>query len=176
MRCNLFPWDVTCSIKSRKEPFSGMTNTQIHTHAHTRMHVHRHAGTHYSWESWEDLNRTQTNDSHTSSLFLHQLPTLPWTYTLAYKGTRTEIPFCQLSAPDHVTIKDAAPQLNTASKSQGKESCEKHLFLSSTRDHTGGEGVEADRKRQGERERGRESVFVRCVLALCVMKRWITAI
>lgn len=58
----------------------------------------------------------------------------------SHKGTCTGIPFCQLSAPDHVTIKDAALQLNTASKSQGKESWEKHLFLSSMRDHTGGRG------------------------------------
>lgn len=61
-------------------------------------------------------------------------------YALTHKGTCTGIPFCQLSAPDHVTIKDAALQLNTASKSQGKESWEKHLFLSSMRDHTGGRG------------------------------------
>lgn len=62
-------------------------------------------------------------------------------HLLTYKGTCTEIPFCQLSASDHVTIKDAALQLNTASKSQGKESWEKHLFLSSMRDHTGGKGL-----------------------------------
>lgn len=87
-------------------------------------------------------------------------------HLLTYRGTRTEIPFCQLSAPDHVTIKDAALQLNTASKSQGKESWEKHLFLSSMRDHTGGEGVETDRVRQREGEEERASlctVYWHCV-------------
>lgn len=88
-------------------------------------------------------------------------------HLLTYKGTRTEIPFCQLSAPDHVTIKDAALQLNTASKSQGKESWEKHLFLSSMRDHTGGEGVETDRVRQRERERKRELLCALCTGIVC---------
>lgn len=82
------------------------------------------------------------------------------------------IPFCQLSTPDHVTIKDAALQLNTASKSQGKESWEKHLFLSSTRDHTGGKGLrQIGENGERDRERERERFFVHCVLALCVMKR-----
>lgn len=86
-------------------------------------------------------------------------------HLLTYKGTCTEIPFCQLSAPDHVTIKDAALQLNTASKSQGKESWEKHLFLSSMRDHTEGEGVETERVRQ--RERKRELLCALCTGIVC---------
>lgn len=34
---NPFPWDGTCSIKSRKKPFSRVTNT---AHTHTHMHTH----------------------------------------------------------------------------------------------------------------------------------------
>lgn len=86
--------------------------------------------------------------------FTHFLLGSGYAHTHTHKGTCTGIPFCQLSAPDHVTIKDAALQLNTASKSQGKESWEKHLFLSSMRETTLGEGVETDRGRQTERERG----------------------
>ncbi len=137
------------------------------TNTHTYIHTHTHS-----------TRRLGGFELHLDKRFSHKFfipPPAPYftlnIHLLTYKGTCTEIPFCQLSAPDHVTIKDAALQLNTASKSQGKESWEKHLFLSSMRDHTWGEGVETDRVRQRERERGRESFFVHCVLALCVMKR-----
>jgi len=43
-----FPWDGTCSIKSRKKPFSGMT----HRHTHTHTHAHAAQG------GLEDLNCT----------------------------------------------------------------------------------------------------------------------
>lgn len=76
-------------------------------------------------------------------------------------------PFCQLLDPDHVTIKDAAPELNTASKSRGKGKLEEALILSRWRDHTGGRG--RGRYELGNRER--ERVFVLCVLALCVWWR-----
>lgn len=97
----------------------------------------------------------------------------PNIHFLAHKSTCTEIPFCQLSDPDHVTIKDAALQLDTASKSQGKESWEKHLFLSSMRDHTGAwvgweEGVETDRVRQRERKREAERASLCTVYWHCV--------
>lgn len=127
---NLFPWDCTCSIKSRKKPFSRATNI-----THTNSHTHTHTRT--ACEDWRNAFR-QTFLSQVFHSFTHFL--LASEYALAHKGTCTGIPFCQLSAPDHVTIKDAALQLNTASKSQGKESWEKHLFLSSMRDHTGGRG------------------------------------
>lgn len=124
--CNTFPGDGTSSIKSRKKPFSRMTNT----------HVFKQHGT----------RRLGGFGLHSDKRFSHKffIPPLRSSssfalniHLLAHKSTCSEIPFCQLSAPDHVTIKDAALQLDTASKSQGKESWEKHLFLSSMRDHTG---------------------------------------
>lgn len=119
---NPFPWDGTCSIKSRKKPFSRATNI---THTHTPPVR--------TGNAFRQTFLTQVFHSFTHFLLGSE-------YALTHKGTCTGIPFCQLSAPDHVTIKDAALQLNTASKSQGKESWEKHLFLSSMRDHTGGRG------------------------------------
>lgn len=118
---NVFSWDGTSSIKSRKKPFSVMTNTRRLAHMHSR---HQETGR----RIWIALRQI------TKVLYFSTYPLL-YTYI---QTTWIEIPFCQLSAPDHVTIKDAALQLNTASKSQGKESCEKHLFLSSMRDHTRG--------------------------------------
>lgn len=44
--CNPFPWDGTCSIKSRKKPFSGMTNTHIYSITYTAP------------GGWKDLNCT----------------------------------------------------------------------------------------------------------------------
>lgn len=98
------------------------------------------------------------------------LLTLPGAFTNSHTKVLAQIPFCQLSAPDHVTIKDAALQLNTASKSQGKESWEKHLFLSSMRDHVSEEeeGVETDRVRHREQGRERERASLCTLYWHCV--------
>lgn len=45
---NPFPWDGTCSIKSRKKPFSRATNI-THTNSHTHAHIH----THGACEDWK---------------------------------------------------------------------------------------------------------------------------
>lgn len=130
-------YTVTSSLEIALAPSrqgrNHLVEWQTHTHGTFTYMQHRRL-----W--WVEL--------HSDKRFLHKFFTPPLAphfalniHLLTYKGTCTEIPFCQLSAPDHVTIKDAALQLNTASKSQGKESWEKHLFLSSMRDHTGGKGL-----------------------------------
>lgn len=125
---------VTRSLEMPLAPSSQGRNHLAEWQTHTLTHTTQHQ------EAGRDLNCT--NVSHTKFFIPPPAPSFALNiHLLTYKGTRTEIPFCQLSAPDHVTIKDAALQLNTASKSQGKESWEKHLFLSSTRDHTGGKGL-----------------------------------
>lgn len=111
---------VTRSLEMALAPSSQGRNHlvewQTHTYTRTRTCTqHREAG-----RIWIALRQTFL----THKFFIP--PTAPYfalnVHLHTYKGTRTEIPFCQLSAPDHVTIKDAALQLNTASKSQGKES------------------------------------------------------
>lgn len=130
---------VTRSLEMALAPSSQGRNhlveRQAHTHTHTRIHTHTQ---NWAGRIWIALRQTFLTQVPYSRFLLCPEHTLThiWRYS-----TCTEIPFCQLSAPDQVTIKDAALQLNTASKSQGKESWEKHLFLSSMRDHTGGKGL-----------------------------------
>lgn len=75
---NLFPWDCTCSIKSRKKPFSRATNiTHTNSHTHTRTHslwgLEMHLGKHFSHKFFIPLPifySPQNMHSHTKVLAL----------------------------------------------------------------------------------------------------------
>lgn len=128
---------VTRSLEMALAPSSQRRNHLVEWQTHT--HIFNHVYSTGRLEGFElHLGKRFSHKFFYSSTRSFLCP--EHTLTHIQKYTCTEIPFCQLSAPDHVTIKDSALQLNTASKSQGKESWENHLFLSSMRDHTGEEG------------------------------------
>lgn len=77
--CNLFPWDGTCSIKSRKKAFSRTKNTHTRTHTHIFTH-----------ETWRLGGFELHLDKHFSHKFPFLPPMLPIIYTHAHAKVLAE--------------------------------------------------------------------------------------